>query len=603
MRKLLLLIIFTLILLPLGTPALADTSVDVIVTATGVVVLGPQNFAIAYISDDEVELTWVKPGGLTPNWWNTDWDYRRTLTIDNSGQAEDLVGFPMLVHLDSDNFDFSKAQGSGQDVRFIDSVPDGGTELKYEIEKWTDSEAWIWVRVPQVDGSSDTDYICMYYGNDAVGDGQDAENVWNSNFKAVYHMADGVDNAHIYDSTGNGNDGTKKGANEPNEVDGQIGKAQAFDGDNDYVDLNSQTILGATTKLTISVRVKRDSSTSYDYIYMAGDGWDTHLNIGSTPTNGKIGFSLRNTAGSRVYIDSSNPVTTGCWAHIVATWDGTTMKIFLDGAQDENTGSLSGTVDESSAPKFIGKDSLGYGSTYFGGLIDEARFSNIPRTTDWIKATYLSGTDSFIDHGDEVGRESGAANTMIRVKQGSYPVDRTDGYLVYYGDGESFTDTSVRLASVEFPCYRAWSETADGKWGAYPTEEEANFMSASFLFIGFILLATILTFFAYKIRMMLFTLAAAMAWLGLGIWLLLSDSTNLQMSDLWTQVLGLVFVVMPIAVLMLQTRTDVRHEASARTKAGLTETMGWVENVKREKKGPPTTMERQAAYKEKLKRR
>lgn len=195
-----------------------------------------------------------------------------------------------------------------------------------------------------------------------------------------------------------------------------------------------------------------------------------------------------------------------------------------------------------------------------------------------------------------------AVNTMVRVKYGEYPQTRADGYLVYYGEDTNFSDSSVVLAGAEIPYYRAWGQNAGGVWEESGTTEGGFFMSASFLFIGLILIAGLLTFFALRVGMLLWRLAAAMAWLGLGIWLLLSDSTNLQMSDTWTQVIGTVFILMTIAVLTLQIRTDIRHERSVRGKQGYpgaeTESYTTWGPTKRSKK--PTAVERQANYKETL---
>jgi len=122
------------------------------------------------------------------SWWNSDWSYRKKLTFDNSGQSENLSDFPVLVALTSSNFDFNKAKDNGEDIRFVDS--DDSAELKYEIEKWdkTNQKAWIWVKVPQIDGSSSTDYIWMYYGNSGASDNQDAANAWDANYISVWHL-------------------------------------------------------------------------------------------------------------------------------------------------------------------------------------------------------------------------------------------------------------------------------------------------------------------------------------------------------------------------------------------------------------------------------
>jgi len=91
--------------------------------------------------------------------WGEGFKYRKQLTFNNSSQAENLANFPVLVKLTSSNFDFSKAQTAGQDIRFVDA--DDSTALPYEIEKWdaAGQEADIWVKVPQIDASSSTDFM------------------------------------------------------------------------------------------------------------------------------------------------------------------------------------------------------------------------------------------------------------------------------------------------------------------------------------------------------------------------------------------------------------------------------------------------------------
>src|SRR3990167_5742171 len=123
----------------------------------------------------------------TSSWYNTSWAYRRKITFDNSAQAENLTNFPVLVKLDSTRIDYANTQDSGQDIRFADS--DGTTLLSYEIEKWDETgSSFVWVKVPQIDTSSNTDYIYMYYGNSEASDAQSANGVWDSNFKSVWHL-------------------------------------------------------------------------------------------------------------------------------------------------------------------------------------------------------------------------------------------------------------------------------------------------------------------------------------------------------------------------------------------------------------------------------
>ncbi len=139
-------------------------------------------------------------------WWNGSWTKRTLLTFDNSGQTENLVNFPVLVKLDSSRIEYADTQNLGQDLRFVDA--DGSTVLDHEIEEWNESgTSYVWVEIPQIDGSSSTDYIWMYYGNSGASDGQDAQGAWNASYEGVYHLHD-----DYQDSTSNGHHGTNQGA-------------------------------------------------------------------------------------------------------------------------------------------------------------------------------------------------------------------------------------------------------------------------------------------------------------------------------------------------------------------------------------------------------
>lgn len=72
--------------------------------------------------------------------------------------------------------------------------------------------------------------------------------------------------------------------------------------------------------------------------------------------------------------------------------------------------------------------------------------------------TYISDYEVGIDW----TKADGAVNTMIRAAVGRYPTSITDGYLVYYGDGVTTSDTGVSLDETAAAVYyRAWSENAD----------------------------------------------------------------------------------------------------------------------------------------------
>ena len=63
-----------------------------------------------------------------------------------------VEGFPLLVRLHKDSFDFTQGKANGEDIRFSTST---GVPLAYQIEEWDAAKgaASIWVRVPQIKGN------------------------------------------------------------------------------------------------------------------------------------------------------------------------------------------------------------------------------------------------------------------------------------------------------------------------------------------------------------------------------------------------------------------------------------------------------------------
>ena len=127
-------------------------------------------------------------------WYDTQWGYRKDIVLDNTTAnigttSEALINFPVLITLNSSNFDYSKAKSDGSDIRFTDS--DGTTPLDYQIETWDiESDSFVWVKVPQIDINSNSDKIYLYYGNSSATDAQNAASVWSNGFVGVWLLND-----------------------------------------------------------------------------------------------------------------------------------------------------------------------------------------------------------------------------------------------------------------------------------------------------------------------------------------------------------------------------------------------------------------------------
>jgi hypothetical protein len=95
-------------------------------------------------------------------WWNQGWNYRKTITIDNTANSQSLTDYTILTTVDTASL---MAQGKmnahGGDIRFIAD----NNELNFWVESGMDTNSTrIWVKVPSIPASS-TKTIYMYYGN------------------------------------------------------------------------------------------------------------------------------------------------------------------------------------------------------------------------------------------------------------------------------------------------------------------------------------------------------------------------------------------------------------------------------------------------------
>ncbi len=173
--------------------------------------------------------------GLTCAWSSCTvrWQRRIKLTFGNGAHLENLVDFPVLVKLTPERFDYAQSS-TGADLRFYD--PDM-TPLPYEVERWAPGgSSYIWVRVPQIDSGSVTDYIWLYYDNPQASFGESPQAVWDDGFAAVWHLdedANGTGSPAIYvDSTANLNHADDEVTATGKQ--GQVGRGQEMTG-NDRV--------------------------------------------------------------------------------------------------------------------------------------------------------------------------------------------------------------------------------------------------------------------------------------------------------------------------------------------------------------------------------
>lgn len=104
-----------------------------------------------------------------------NWKYYKEITISNSNSTA-LIDYQVKIELDNGNFDFSKANSDGSDIRFIANAYN---TIPYWIESWDSSgqTATIWIKVSNVDANSNKT-IRVYYGNPTATSESNGDNVF-----------------------------------------------------------------------------------------------------------------------------------------------------------------------------------------------------------------------------------------------------------------------------------------------------------------------------------------------------------------------------------------------------------------------------------------
>jgi hypothetical protein len=182
------------------------------------------------------------------------------------------------------------------------------------------------------------------------------------------------------DISGLGNDGTlTNGASFEAESGDGSPYSVRFDGVDDYIDLGSLDVNGSG--LTLAAWFKADSfpgpSNDPRLISKAsGNVADDHVFMLSTV---KLGSAVRLRARVRIsgmtttLIDPMGDLQLSEWHHAAMTYDGTTLRLFLDGVEVGST-LLSGVVDvDPSIPVAVGSQPTVGEAHYFDGLLDDVR--------------------------------------------------------------------------------------------------------------------------------------------------------------------------------------------------------------------------------------
>lgn len=345
-------------------------------------------------------------------WYDTDWLYRKQISVDHTKVTGSSAhsNFPMLISITDTNVR-DNAQADGYDILFTD---ENDTKLAHEIETYNSStgELIAWVKVPSLKHNEAT-ILYMYYGNAGASNQQNVTSVW-SDYGMVQHLEETTTgNTDFKDSTSNDNDSTvvNMGAGSDADAIGKINGAVELDGSaTDYIRIGTSSSLTPSTGITGSAWFKPNTVDANQTIFVSSHNsspWYAYYM--SLDTDNDLGVEIRNSSGQSGFSGTTNsPVSVGNWYYGTFTWDGTTVRTYLNGsASNTYTGTRTGTLLQSNLSFEISESA----SDPFDGFVDEVRITSQVRSADWISTEYnnQNSPSTFMSFG---GQETQATEAL-----------------------------------------------------------------------------------------------------------------------------------------------------------------------------------------------
>jgi len=370
--------------------------------------------------------------GVIPlDWWDPAWHRRRPLIVDNP-TATTLVNAPLLLKLDADRIDYANTSPGGDDLRLL---PAGGSPLPLplELESWaTGDDSWLWVQLPTVPPGA-SEYWLYWDNPDAPP--PSAATLWSKSYAAVYHLADRLDDDArlIRDANGEHNGHAFETMNQSSADVGPVGPALRFMGPdsddgvggdffvNDAAPLETDAWNGLTIEAWVRhshdgehrIVCKSPSTVPEEHVFALG----THSDGAEDPTSVylRLGVDDANavqfeTAPGTLEFGANAP-----WRHLAATWDGLTVRLFVDGLEVpirvastdaertegvEHPGmTLRDDPNAVTIANVNNKLASQNEARFWRGLIDELRLSRKAHSPDWLRFQVMSMRDEVIEYG------------------------------------------------------------------------------------------------------------------------------------------------------------------------------------------------------------
>ncbi len=172
------------------------------------------------------------------------------------------------------------------------------------------------------------------------------------------------------DISGNNHHGINRGGLLTTDFEGKANNAYYFNGGTQHIEVTSTPKLNVTDAISVSLWCKPSFGEEKEVFLVSHGSWQNRWKLSITPTL-NIRWTV-NTTTRIVDLDVANPISSDSIYHIVATYDGETMLIFVNGILSAFT-SQSGNIRTTTIPMLIGQMLPAELLYNFKGVIDDVR--------------------------------------------------------------------------------------------------------------------------------------------------------------------------------------------------------------------------------------
>lgn len=303
-----------------------------------------------------------------------------------------LLDVPVLVRLTPARFNYGVASPDGSDLRFVASLDDG-VALPHEIEHWeVNGTSLIWVRLPQLGGRPQGDTFWLRYGVTDVDPWSDPRDVWSSGYVGVWHFGALDDKGQFADSTAEANPMVPDGLGTNYSLDvgpGGFGSALLIEEASGLL-IADDGALDLTTELSLEAWIRPSTVSMTNNHREVVDKSGAYRLVSTNLTNGRPFVNLTEPGGEPVTATAPTAARASTWTYMVGTYDGTRLRLYLDGEQVNQSAPTIGAALTTSAIQ-VGQR--------FAGRIDEVRISASHRESRWIEVQHRSALDTLLEYG------------------------------------------------------------------------------------------------------------------------------------------------------------------------------------------------------------